>query len=238
MTTFKNPDYQMGIENTEAEQYAWFWDGARCTGCKACQIACQDYKQLPANMFFRQIYDYTGGSFTVNNDGTYTQNVYSYPISMACNHCGNPACLENCPAGAIFKDSHGFVAIDEEKCIGCGTCTQACPYHVPVLNEETKKSNKCNGCEERVLAGKSPICVEACSMRALAFGPYDEIVDKYGDRLVDIAPMPDPKITAPACVIKPAPTAVKWDDTEGHVENLTEVPVEKQDCDCEFREDI
>lgn len=109
MTTFKNPDYQMGIENTEAEQYAWFWDGARCTGCKACQIACQDYKQLPANMFFRQIYDYTGGSFTVNNDGTYTQNVYSYPISMACNHCGNPACLENCPAGAIFKDSHGFV---------------------------------------------------------------------------------------------------------------------------------
>lgn len=81
-----------------------------------------------------------------------------------------PLCMANCPQGAIEKDPDtGEVRSDPEKCIGCGTCAKSCPYGAPKVDMEAMKSVKCNMCADRVAAGKQPICVEACPLRALDF---------------------------------------------------------------------
>lgn len=120
---------------------------------------------------------------------------------MSCNHCDSPICFEKCPQSAIIKDADtGLMSIDEEKCIGCGTCAIVCPYNAPKVDEEKKKAVRCNGCAERVAAGEKPVCVEACPARALDFGTAEEMA-KMGER-GNIAPLPDPSETTPNIFIK------------------------------------
>ena len=163
-------------------QQAFYFDGTRCTGCKTCQRACKDYKNIDLGISFRT-------------------NCVSYPLSMSCNHCDSPVCFEKCPQSAIIKDADtGLMSIDEEKCIGCGTCAIVCPYNAPKVDEEKKKAVRCNGCAERVAAGEKPVCVEACPARALDFGDAEEMA-KMGER-GNIAPLPDPSETTPNIFIK------------------------------------
>jgi anaerobic dimethyl sulfoxide reductase subunit B (iron-sulfur subunit) len=107
------------------------------------------------------------------------------------------------------------VLVKAEKCEGCRRCWQACPYGTPQYNgdEPGIKMSKCNMCMERLEQGLNPICVLSCSMRALEFGPLDDLVERYGDlrRLED---MPKETISRPAVVFKPADakqTVVPWD---------------------------
>ena len=75
----------------------------------------QDYKDLPATIAFRKVYDYEGGSWTDAGDGIYTTDTFAYHVSLACNHCAMPACMAKCPSGAIEKDGKtGLVHIDQE----------------------------------------------------------------------------------------------------------------------------
>ena len=74
------------------------------------------------------MYDYEGGDWTDNGDGTFTPATFAYHVSAACNHCAAPACVANCPQGALDKDPDtGLVLHDDEKCIGCATCVNSCP---------------------------------------------------------------------------------------------------------------
>ena len=126
-------------------QYGFYFDSTRCTGCRTCEMACKDYNDLPANYAFRRVFDYEGGDWKDNGDGTFEPTSWAYHVSMACNHCAMPACVANCPQGALEKDADtGLVSRDEEKCIGCGTCVKSCPYEVPVVDTETMKSAKCD----------------------------------------------------------------------------------------------
>jgi anaerobic dimethyl sulfoxide reductase subunit B len=183
-------------------QLAFYFDVARCTGCKACQIACQDKYDHPADLYWRRVPEYTGGEWTFNKDGSYNQNVFSYYVSVACNHCDKPICQEVCPANAIEKRDDGVVLIDEDKCIGCRYCEWACPYASPQYNEDTNKMGKCTFCEDYLEQGQPPACVAACPSRALDFGELEDLRAKYGD-LNEIAPLPEAKLTEPALVIKP-----------------------------------
>ncbi len=70
----------------------------------------------------------------------------------------------------MHRDETGLIWPDITKCIGCGYCTMACPYHAPVIDKELKRSSKCDGCREASGRGQAPICVEACPLRALDFG--------------------------------------------------------------------
>lgn len=136
-------------------QYGFYFDGTRCTGCRTCEMACKDYNDLPANYAFRRVFDYEGGDWKDNGDGTFEPTSWAYHVSMACNHCAMPACVANCPQGALEKDADTrLVSRDEEKCIGCGTCVKSCPYEVPVVDTETMKSAKCDGCASRVAEGQ------------------------------------------------------------------------------------
>ena len=111
-------------------QYAFHFDSNKCTGCKTCQVACKETYKLPVNNLYRKVLNYQGGTWELNEAGSYVPNgVFGYFVSMACNHCVDPACVANCPTGAMQKDEEtGIVWTDHEVCIGCKTCQTVCPY--------------------------------------------------------------------------------------------------------------
>lgn len=203
-------------------QYAFYLDTTRCTGCKTCELACKDYKDLDQNFAYRKVFDYEGGSWKDGGDGTYTCDVFCYHISMSCNHCDDPACAKVCPTGAMHKDSEtGLVTVDADKCIGCGYCHMACPYNAPKVDREKGHSVKCDGCADRVAQGLNPICVDACPLRALQFGTVEEM-SKLGDQ-ANIAPLPESGYTNPNFFLKANSDAKPAGDTSGSVVNILEV---------------
>ena len=203
-------------------QYAFYFDGTRCTGCKTCEMACKDFKDLSVGTAFRKVYEVTLGTTTRDADGCISANCVSYPLSMSCNHCDHPACVEVCPTTAMHKDPEtGLVSVDEHKCIGCGYCHMACPYNAPKVDREKGHSVKCDGCAERVAAGEAPVCVEACPASALSFGTVEEMA-KLGER-GNIAPLPAPTYTNPNLYIKPSADARPADDAEAKIVNPLEV---------------
>ena len=128
-------------------------------------------------------------------------------LAFNCGHCDNPACVGACEHGAIFKeDKYGAVLVDAEKCEGDRNCFAACPYGSPKFasDEPGTKMSKCTMCIDRLEKGQLPVCVASCPMRALDFGPIDELKAKYGD-ISKIETMPDPDITKPNWIAKPNP---------------------------------
>lgn len=202
-------------------QYAFYYDGTRCTGCKTCEMACKDYKDLDTSIAYRKVYEVTLGDTKMDGTGIVTSCV-SYPLSMSCNHCDNAECANVCPTGAMHKDeATGLVSVDSTKCIGCGYCHMACPYNSPKVDRAKGHSVKCDGCAERIADGRKPICVEACPARALDFGPAGEMEAK-GER-ANIAPLPDPIYTKPNLYIKPSKDARPAGDQSAKVVNPLEV---------------
>lgn len=205
-------------------QYAFAFDNTRCTGCKTCELACKDYKDLSKDFAFRKVFEYTGGSCDENDDGTVSSTTFVYYVSMSCNHCDNPACTKVCPTGAMHKDPDtGIVSVDTSKCIGCGYCHMACPYNAPKVDREKGYTVKCDACADRVAEGKRPICVEACPLRALDFGPVEDMQSKPGYNQADIAPLPDKKYTSPNLFIKECNDAKPAGSMDGRVANESEV---------------
>ncbi len=204
------------------KQYGFYFDSERCTGCKTCELACKDYKDLGTDVNFRRIYEYTGGNWSHLEDGCWHQDVFAYYMSISCNHCSDPACTKVCPTGAMHKNEDGFVIVNEEICIGCRYCHMACPYDAPQYDAQKGHMTKCDGCYSRVKAGQKPICVDACPLRALDFAPIDELRAKYGDQ-ASIAPLPPAEITHPNLVVKPNKNSRPSGDTSGFLGNPREV---------------
>ena len=115
-------------------------------------------------MSFRRIYEYAGGDWQEDN-GVWHQNVFAYYLSIACNHCEDPACTKVCPSGAMHKREDGFVVVDEDVCIGCRYCHMACPYGAPQYNAKGHMT-KCDGCHSRVADGKSQSASSPAAARA------------------------------------------------------------------------
>ena len=112
-----------------------------------------------------------------------------------CIGCGR--CEDVCwHQGIEIKDRKAYKT---DKCIGCGYCALSCPYRAPKVDRDAGRSVKCDGCTRRVAEGGAPVCVEACPLRALDFGPIDELREKHGD-LCQVPPLPEPT-TGPNLVI-------------------------------------
>ncbi|HLN60122.1 MAG TPA: DMSO/selenate family reductase complex B subunit [Symbiobacteriaceae bacterium] len=181
-------------------QKGFFFDMTVCVGCKTCQIACKDKNNAPIGVNFRRVHTFEGGKFP---------RPWIYFLSIACNHCENPRCVENCPTGACHKRAEdGLVAIDPAVCIGCRYCTWSCPYSGPQYLEEEGRTGKCDGCFDLTSQGKNPACVDACLMRALEFGDIEELKKKHPDA-VELSVMPDYSLTNPNVLIKAKPEARK-----------------------------
>lgn len=200
----------------------FFFDNARCTGCRTCEMACIDYKDLTVGRRYRRVIDVEGGS-TVAVGDVVTTSCFAYHISVACNHCANPACMAVCPTEAMHRGEAGLVAVDVRRCIGCGYCTIACPYHAPSIDPQLKRSSKCDGCVERVVAGRLPVCVEACPLRALDFGEMDALRSLHPHCVQDVHPLPSAKHTAPCLLIAPSAAALRAADEGGFISNVAEI---------------
>ena len=178
-------------------QYAFFFDQSRCTGCRDCTVACKNWHQLPPGpLKYLKVYEYEKGAFPL---------VRIHFQWVPCYHCEKPACIDACAVEAISKEpKYGAVLIDSDKCTGCRNCYEECPYGAPVFegDEIGEVAQKCDMCIDRLEAGDLPICVGACSARALDFGTLSDMRARYGD-LRDLEDMPDSKTTKPAVVFKP-----------------------------------
>lgn len=179
---------------------AFFFDSSACSGCKACQVACKDKNDLPVGQLWRRVYEVSGGGWQ-QSGSTWINDVFAYNLSISCNHCADPVCAYNCPTKAIRQREDGIVQIDQGACIGCKYCAWACPYGAPQFNHEKGVMGKCDLCADYVDQGKNPSCVDACPMRALDFGDYDDLVAKHGES-VHVHPLPQPSITRPSIVLR------------------------------------
>jgi anaerobic dimethyl sulfoxide reductase subunit B len=206
-------------------QYAFYYNAARCTGCKTCVFACKDVNNLETGFNYRKVYEYTGGETVSDANGCYETTCFSYYFSIACNHCENPACTKVCPTGAMHKDSTtGIVSVDSARCIGCGYCHMACPYNAPKVDRTKGHSVKCDACQSLLANGELPACVRSCPARALDFGTIEEMTALYSDyEVADIAPLPEKTYTAPHLYIKSCEDARAAESVEGYVMNPQEV---------------
>lgn len=180
-------------------RYGFYIDTASCSGCKTCQVACQDKNDLDPGLLWRKVIEIEGGEWENDRDA-WTQYPFAYHISMACNHCSDPLCVDACPTQAMHVTDKGTVSVDQEKCIGCSYCTWACPYDAPRLDHNTGRMTKCDMCYDRIINNERPVCVDACPMRALDFGYMDELQEKYGDNR-SIYPLVSPALTSPSVII-------------------------------------
>ena len=201
---------------------AFFLDVQICTGCKTCMIACKDKNDLPMGVRWRRVVEFTGGEWIRLADGSFRQNVFAYYISVSCNHCRDPICVQSCPSTAMIQDDHGIVTVNLQKCLGCRYCEWACPYSAPQFDEEKGVMTKCDFCREDVEKGGLPSCVAGCPTRALQFGEYDDLTERYGNNLL-MAPLPPPELTEPSFTLASHGDAKPEETRTGTIGNPEEV---------------
>src|SRR3990170_9127193 len=152
-------------------------DVSRCTACRACQVACKEWNQLPgeATTFtgsYQNPPDLSATTWTlVQFRETSEGDGLRWRFRKAqCMHCTDAICHAVCPNDAITKYPEGNVVINQERCLGCLRCVENCPFQVPRLNPVTKKTVKCGGCIDRVMNGLPPACVKSCTSGAMQYG--------------------------------------------------------------------
>ena len=150
-------------------------------------MACKDKNDLGPGILWRKVYEIVEGAWR-NEGGLWLPGVNAYNISLACNHCEDPACLKACPTRAISRRADGIVLLDGRKCVGCRYCEWSCPYGAPRYDARRGVMTKCDFCADLVGAGGRPACVTACPMRALDFGPLEDLRTKYGGTRLDVPP--------------------------------------------------
>ncbi len=166
-------------------QSGWIFDARRCIGCRSCQVACKSENKTPLGTDWRAVVERESGTFP---------NTKREFISLACNHCDEPACMKSCPEDAISKRaSDGIVLIDQSKCVGCRYCVAACPYGACRADTATNKVNKCTMCVHRRNGGLNPACATSCLTGALQF--VENFTDSTGTEVPD--DFADPRFTEP-----------------------------------------
>jgi anaerobic dimethyl sulfoxide reductase subunit B (iron-sulfur subunit) len=139
--------------------YAFSHDPQRCIKCYSCEIACKEWREIPAGTIkLRRVYEVATGTFP---------NVTRTFHSVACQHCADVPCAGACAPGAITKGAaDGVVTVDATKCDGCGKCLAACAFGVPQFDGHGIM-HLCDLCADRSAEGKQPICVDTCPTGAL-----------------------------------------------------------------------
>ena len=169
-----------------------FVDTTLCTGCKACQVACKQWNELPMEdesavrghtAFIGNSYDNTGHLSATNwRHVKFIEQITPdrsdarwLMMSDSCKHCEQAGCLEVCPTGALYRTQFGSVDIHQDVCIGCRYCVGACPFGVIDFNQRTGRVNKCILCQDRMETGEGTACAKACPTASLTFGKVDDL---------------------------------------------------------------
>lgn len=198
-------DGLVGTTGARPGAMGFLTDTTLCIGCKACEVACKQWNQLPMDEF-----GWTGFSYDNTRDlGATTWRHVAFierisdaegrrPTSLKpfqsnwlmqsdiCKHCVNAGCLQACPTGAIIRTEFDTVVIQQDVCNGCGYCVPACPYGVPELSPLDGKAHKCTLCYDRVKDGLEPACAKACPTDSIQFGLVEELMERAKRRVGEL----------------------------------------------------
>ncbi|MGI8477446.1 MAG: 4Fe-4S dicluster domain-containing protein [Thermomicrobiales bacterium] len=185
-------------------------DISLCIGCKACEVACKQWNELPAepSALSGASYDNTLdlGATTWRHVAFVEQSKPGTDLlaglmagagaaqpgremtawlmmSDVCKHCVRAGCLEACPTGAIIRTEFDTVVIQQDICNGCGYCIPACPFGVPQLSETDHRAHKCTLCYDRLRDGMEPACAKACPTKSIQFGLVSELMPRARERV-------------------------------------------------------
>ncbi|WP_343448217.1 4Fe-4S dicluster domain-containing protein [Micromonospora oryzae] len=207
----------------------FFTDTSVCIGCKACEVACKEWNDVPGSGLdlLGMSYDNTG-ALTANSwrhvafveqprpvapaadvpgssaagpqflgmpgaqppgrgTGAQTRSDFRWlMMSDVCKHCTHAACLDVCPTGSLFRTEFGTVVVQEDICNGCGYCIPACPYGVIDQRKGDGRAWKCTLCYDRLGAGLTPACAQACPTESIQYGPLDELRERAAQRVATL----------------------------------------------------
>ncbi|HQT75910.1 MAG TPA: 4Fe-4S dicluster domain-containing protein [Rhodopila sp.] len=186
-----------GVRIVPGRSYGFFTDTTLCIGCKACEVACKEWNNLPADHL-----GLTGDSY--DNTGMLSANTWRHVafierdvradnqspfqsgwlmMSDVCKHCENAPCMEACPTGALFKTEFNTIVVQQDICNGCGYCVPACPFGVVDLNKVDGKAHKCTLCYDRLKGGLEPACAKSCPTDSIQFGEVAELQQRAARRV-------------------------------------------------------
>jgi formate dehydrogenase iron-sulfur subunit len=178
------------------EPVGFFTDTSICIGCKACEVACKEWNQLPGNApKFGDGFDNTGQLDAENyRHVKFVDLVGDTPIvagngnawlmmSDICKHCTNASCLEVCPTNAIVRTEYNTVLIQQESCNGCRDCISACPFGAIGFSETSGTARKCTMCYDRLQNNMQPACAKACPTQSIQYGTLSQLHQKADARL-------------------------------------------------------
>jgi formate dehydrogenase iron-sulfur subunit len=192
------------------KSYGFFTDTTVCIGCKACEVACKEWNNLPADEV-----GLTGHSY--DNTGALSANTWRHVnfiekagrghngarpgvrdndqaafqsgwlmMSDVCKHCHHAPCMEACPTGALFKTEFDTVVVQQDICNGCGYCVPACPFGVVDISRTDGKAHKCTLCYDRLKGGLEPACAKSCPTDSIQFGELDVLHRRAEKRVAEL----------------------------------------------------
>ena len=189
----------------------FFTDPTLCIGCKACEVACKEWNQVPedGHDWSGHSYDNTKalGASTWRHVLFLEQDRKKGPqlvgqldaaqdplrwlfVSDVCKHCEVAGCLDACPTGAIVRTEVGSVLVQNDVCNGCGYCVVSCPFGVVDRREKSQVDGggafKCTFCYDRQASGLVPACAKACPTESIAFGPLEKLRSHAEQRLLHL----------------------------------------------------
>ncbi len=198
-----------GVKIEPGKQYGFFTDTTVCIGCKACEVACKEWNNLPADNvgLTGHSYDNTGalsantwrhvnfieessskdwgGKSVRDNDQTPFQSGWLM-MSDVCKHCHHAPCMEACPTGALFKTEFDTVVVQQDICNGCGYCVPACPFGVVEVSKADGKAHKCTLCYDRLKGGLEPACAKSCPTDSIQFGELSDLQARAKTRVDEL----------------------------------------------------
>src|ERR1051325_11068857 len=172
-----------------SKRKGFFTDTTLCIGCKACEVACKQWNQLPDDglIFTGMSYDNTAAlgastwrhvAFIERPVALSTQDAGAFSwlfSSDVCKHCVRAGCLESCPTGAIIRTEFDSVYVQPDICNGCGYCVVNCPFGVIDVRKDDGRAWKCTLCYDRLKADMQPACAKACPTDSIQFGEVSEL---------------------------------------------------------------
>jgi Fe-S-cluster-containing dehydrogenase component len=145
--------------------YGFVIDNRKCIGCHACTVACKSEHDVPIGVNRTHV--------KYIEKGTYPDVTREFSVHR-CNHCEDSPCTTICPTTALFTRDDGIVDFDDERCIGCKSCMQACPYDALYIDPNKGTAAKCNYCAHRIEHSYEPSCVIVCPVEAIISGDLDD----------------------------------------------------------------